>query len=291
MPSSIRTKAPKIEKAEIFLVSEDENASIQVDAGPSVSQAPPQLGKFSKSSNTPIENPFAGLPTAVVAVPSSPDWPLDSFQDLSNFISNITPDPTRYIWRSANKFNSFYTLYNKYNDVMIRPQKILIPGCLGEYVDLDQPSRFDRWQVKLSVNNTISQCISALLLLGPFTPGPTKELTISLKTKDPALQVCDVDPNGPFPFLYDGTSTCTDYTDHELRPEDFTEGTEVVVECLFTAYSMKNRSGYSWKLLAVIKASTSDEATPHNLIVDTSPLLSPKRKAPSSDFIPKKRME
>ena len=31
-----------------------------------------------------------------------------------------------------------------YNEVMIRPQKILIPGYLGEYVDLDQPSRFDQ---------------------------------------------------------------------------------------------------------------------------------------------------
>ena len=137
--------------------------------------------------------------------------------------------------------------------------------------------------MKLSVNNTISQHISALLLLGPFPPGPTKEITISLKTKDPALQGCNVDPNGPFPFLYDGTSTCNDYTDHELRPEDFIQGTEVVVKYLFTAYSIKNRSGYSWKLLAVIKASTSDEATPHDLIVDTSPILSPKRKALNSD--------
>ena len=71
---------------------------------------------------------------------------------------------------------------------MIRPQKILIPGCLGEYVDLDQPSTYDRWQVKLSVDDMISERISALHRLGPFTPGPSKDLTISLKTKDPALE-------------------------------------------------------------------------------------------------------
>jgi hypothetical protein len=141
------------------------------------------------------------------------------------------------------------------------------------YFDLDQPSQYGRWQVKMDVDNTTSEQIAALLRLGPFPVPATKNLTISLKTTDTVLSDCHgIDINGPFPFLYDGTLISTPSNYVETGPGEFAEGTEVIIQCLFTAYNIKGREGFAWKLLQVIKTSNSN-ALDDGLILDNSPLM------------------
>ena len=125
----------------------------------------------------------------------------------------------------------------------------------------------------VSVDNTTSEQIAALLRLGPFPVPATKNLTISLKTTDTVLSDCHgIDINGPFPFLYDGTLISTPSNYVETGPGEFTEGTEVIIQCLFTAYNIKGRQGFAWKLLQVIKTSNSN-ALDDGLILDNSPLM------------------
>lgn len=232
-----------------------------------------QLEAKGLSLVTSNRNPFADLPTSVQQIPSSPDWSTGSFQEHTNLVSNIDPTSRHLIWRATNKTNSFYMLYEKCDDVKIRPQKILIPGVLGNFVDLLLPSQYGRWQVKLSVDDTVWDQINALLSIGPFTVERPRELNISLKTNDKDLD-SDVDREGSFPYLYDGRVSFADYTEFELGAGEFTEGTEVVIECVFTAWSMRQKTGYSWKLLAVIRAFVEGR---NDLIVDSS-LLFPQKK-------------
>jgi hypothetical protein len=277
-----KPKIPKLDSPSLMSPnSEDET----VNGGSSSSTAPTYTGRA-------LEKPFIGLPTSVISFPreESPPW-LDviptAFTTVPNFISNIIPDRSRLIWRPTSKGKSFYILYYKYDNDKLRSQKVFIPGRLGEYIDLDQPSSFKRWQVKLSVDDDIAEHIADLLRLGPFNSTKTKDLTISMKTSDPGLaEFSDIDPNGPFPFLYDGTRGAEDYSNTELHADSFVHGTEVIVECIFTAYNMKGRSGYSWKLLSVIKACIGGVSesldSDDNLVVDEPPLISYKGKRKST---------
>ena len=69
--------------------------------------------------------------------------------------------------------------------------------------------------------------------IGLFTAELSKDLTISLKTNDKDLS-SDISPDRLFLYLYDSRYCFTDYPEFMLGPEDFTEGTEVIVKCVFT---------------------------------------------------------
>ncbi len=136
---------------------------------------------LSQFSSKATDNPFIGLPTTVTAIPdlqtpintipSSPPWLLDpfeepgSFKNTPNFILNITPDRHRYIWRPTNTTKTMYTMFHKYDDNKIRPQKIFVPGYIRRYINLETLSNYNKWQVKLLCSEEITDQINKLLAL------------------------------------------------------------------------------------------------------------------------------
>jgi hypothetical protein len=116
--------------------------------------------------------------------------------------------------------------------------------------------------------------VRALLEIGLFPTSQCDEITVSIRTNDPALEDYEgLDTKGLFPFLHD----CFDQSSPEscMSPAKFVEGTEVMVKCLFGAYNIKGRTGYSFKLLEIFRvgADLND-----GLILGDAPLFPKKRK-------------
>jgi hypothetical protein len=130
----------------------------------------------------------------------------------------------------------------------------------------------------LSLADEIFYQIDNLLKLGPFDSSLFKEITVSVKTNDPAFRDSEqfLDPNGSFPFLYGGSSVIEDYTDYETPAEDFVVGTEVIVRCIFTAYNINGRTGFSFKLLEVVKTGDVFSADDGFVVMDL--FIFPKRR-------------
>lgn len=86
-----------------------------------------------------------------------------------------------------------------------------------------------------------------------------------------------MDSKGSFPFLYDGTVPDSNYTDYSISPDNFDEGTEVVTRCIFTAYNIKGRSGFAFKLLEILKIG-EDSTMDDGLILGDFSLFPKKRR-------------
>jgi hypothetical protein len=169
------------------------------------------------------------------------------------------------MWRPTNKLRTFYIFYEKHEGVKIDPLKIYLLGRLGQFVDLDKPSLYDRWQIKLRLDDGIVSHVEALLEIGPFPVSMSKEITVSVRTNDPGLKDYEgLDLNGPFPFIHEWGVSEPSPTDPGLSSDRFVEGTQVVVKCLFTAYNIKGRTGYSFKLLEIYRLGhdLDDELVP-----------------------------
>jgi hypothetical protein len=175
---------------------------------------------------------------------------------------------------------TFYILYEKHDEVKIDPFKIYLLGRLGKFVDLEKPSQYDRWQIKLCLDDGIVSKVDALLQIGPFPTSLSREITVSIRTNDPALRDYEeLDLKGPFPFLHECGVPGPSSIDPSTLPDRFKEGTEVMVKCLFTAYNIKGRSGYSFKLLEIFRLGTDlDDELDDGLILGDAPLFPKKRK-------------
>jgi hypothetical protein len=149
-------------------------------------------------------------------------------------------------------------------------------GRLGKFVDLEKPSLYDRWQIRLSLDDGIISQVEALFEIGPFPTSLSKEITVSIRTNDPTLQDYQgLDSKGPFPFLHEWGVSDPSPTDPSIPSDRFGEGAEVIVKCLFTAYNIKRPTGYSFKLLEIyrLEADLDD-----GLILGDAPLFPKKRK-------------
>lgn len=143
-------------------------------------------------------------------------------------------------------------------------------------MDLEKPSLYDRLQIRLHLDDRIISHVKALLEIGPFPTSQYKEITMSIRTNDPALQDYEgLDLKGPFPFLHEWGVSDQSPTELGVPPDRFVEGTEVIVKCLFTVYNIKGHTGYSFKLLEIyrLEADLNDR-----LILGDTPLFPKKRK-------------
>jgi hypothetical protein len=200
-------------------------------------------------------------------------------EEHPNFISHIDATSPRFIWRPTDKTKSYYILYEKYDNVNIDPFRIYLLGRLGKFVDLEKPSLYDRWQIKLSLDTGIIPNVKALLQIGPFLVSLPNEITVSIRTNDPALRDYEgLNLKGLFPFLHEWGKTDSLSKVPGLISQSFKEGSEVMVKCLFTTYNIKGRSGYSFKLLEVFKVGSIDDDLGDGLVFRNTPLFPKKRK-------------